>query len=203
MISERLIEIASFVADYNYIVAFIAGVGGFPSRPIAIILGATSRDLVVDFILIGGIASIIGALPLYLLGSHFRNRDLLKFLKGKGKFLHISEESYINANRYFSEKGLLFIFVGRFLPTVKLLIPLLVGYLKYSFKNMIIIVFLATVLELGVFMFIGSRIGLNWDAIKRVIDLSNNLILSLLGIGILIFLFVKRKEIFKKFSKQG
>jgi membrane protein DedA with SNARE-associated domain len=117
--------------------------------------------------------------------------------------LHISEESYINANRYFSEKGLLFIFVGRFLPTVKLLIPLLVGYLKYSFKNMIIIVFLATVLELGVFMFIGSRIGLNWDAIKRVIDLSNNLILSLLGIGILIFLFVKRKEIFKKFSKQG
>ncbi|KUK77572.1 MAG: Alkaline phosphatase [candidate division WS6 bacterium 34_10] len=203
MISERLIEIASFVSYYNYIVAFIAGVGGFPSRPIAIILGATSSDLFVDFILIGGIASIIGTLPLYLLGSHFRNRDLLKFLKGKGKFLHISEESYNNASKYLSEKGLLFIFVGRFLPTVKLLIPLLVGYLKYSFKNMIIIVFLATVLELGIFMFIGSRIGLNWDAIKRVIDLSNNFILSLLGIGILIFLFVKRKEIFKKFSKQG
>jgi membrane protein DedA with SNARE-associated domain len=67
---------------------------------------------------------------------------------------------------------------------------------------MIIIVFLATVLELAVFMFIGSRIGLNWDAIKSVIDASNNLILLLLGVGILIFIFVKRKKIFKKLSKK-
>jgi hypothetical protein len=51
-------------------------------------------------------------------------------------------------------------------------------------------------------MFIGSRIGLNWDAIKSVIDASNNLILLLLGVGILIFIFVKRKKIFKKLSKK-
>jgi membrane protein DedA with SNARE-associated domain len=202
MISERLMEIAFFIADYNYIVAFLAGVGGLPSRALAIISGATSSNLFVDFVLIGGIASIIGALPSYLLGSHFRNRDLLKFLKGKGKFLHVSEESYNKANRYLSQRGLLFIFVSRFIPTVKLVVPLLAGYLKYDFKYMIIIVFLATVLELAVFMFIGSRIGLNWDAIKSVIDASNNLILLLLGVGILIFIFVKRKKIFKKLSKK-
>lgn len=160
-------------------------------------LGATANGNLLGLILVGGIGGVIGATLLYLLGYHFRNKDLLKFLNGKGKFLHVSEHSYNDANKYLEKRGFLFIFLSRFIPAVKIITPILAGYLRYDFKHIPVSVFCGTVLQLFFFMFIGSRLGLSWDEIRRGMDILNNVIFVLLGTGVLVYVYVNRRKILK------
>jgi len=198
MISEYISMVALLVAEYGYIAAFLAGFGFFPTTTLALILGATSNGNIILLVLIGGFGSIVGFSLLYLLGYYLRNKDLLQFLKGKGKILRVSEEAYNDANRYLEKRGMLFIFLSRFIPAVKIVTPILAGYLGYSFKYIPITVFLITILQLSIFMFLGLRIGLSWYAIKRIIDISNNIIFTIIGVGVLIYLYLNRKKFFKK-----
>jgi membrane protein DedA with SNARE-associated domain len=198
MISEWIKEVAFLIAEYNFLAAFLAGFGFFPTMTLSLALGATSNDNTLQLIIVGATGGVVGSILLYLLGSRFREKDLLKFLNGKGKFLHISEEAYNDANKYLEKRGVLFIFLSRFIPAVKIVTPILAGYLKYNFEYIPIAVFLGTALQLYFFMYLGSRLGLSWDEIRNVMDILNNVIFFLLGIGTLVYVYINRRKIFKK-----
>jgi len=196
MLSTWINEITLWIESLGYGGIFLAGFGFFPANTLAVTLGAVKRDSLLQLALVGGIGGVFGSGLSYLLGYHFRNKDILKFLNGKGKFLNISEDSYNNALEYLEKWGFVFIFFSRFIGGVRSATPIVAGYLKYSFKVVGIAVFLGNVIHLYILVYIGSRVGLNWKDIKEVLDIFNSVIFVIVGLAILGYVWFRRERFF-------
>ena len=198
MISYWLREIAELLGELGYWGVFISSLGLFPKEIVMSVVGAINPDSILKIAIIGGLGSAIGALPTYYIGYYFRNKDILKFLNGKGKFLHISEDKYNKGEKFVKRGGIIFVYFSRFLPWVRVVTVIASGYLKYSIFSVLIAVFLGTATYAYIFGYIGSQVGFNWDEIKRIIDIFNNSILVLTGLGIIAIVYFNRKRIFGK-----
>lgn len=196
MISELLREIAHWFQALGYWGVFISGLGIFPIEITLAMMGASNPNSLIMISLVASFAEAIGVLPTYYVGYYFRNKDLLKFLNGKGKFLHISEKSYNTGYKNFKKSGSVFIFISRFVPWIRAATSLIAGYVKFSPILLSLIVFPATFIYSYIFAYVGAEIGDNWDEIKRIIDTFNNATLALIVIGTIIYLYVNRKKIF-------
>jgi membrane protein DedA with SNARE-associated domain len=198
MISYWIKEIAHLLGDLGYWGVFISSLGLFPKEIVMAVVGAINPDSLLKIAFVGGLGASIGTVLTYHVGYYFRNKDILKFLNGKGKFLHISEEKYNKGEKFLKKGGAPFIFFSRFLPWVRVVTVLASGYLKYNFFTVLIAVFLGTSTYAYIFAYIGSKVGFNWDEIKKIIDVFNNSILGLTVIGILLVVYFNRKRIFGK-----
>jgi membrane protein DedA with SNARE-associated domain len=198
MITYWIKEIAHFLGDLGYWGVFISSLGLFPKELVVAVVGAINPNSLLKISIIGGLGSSIGSALTYYIGYYFRNRDILKFLNQKGKFLHISEEKYSKGERFLKKGGAPFIFFSRFLPWVRVVTVLASGYLKYNFFVVIATVFTGACAYVYVFAYIGSQVGFNWEEIKKIIDIFNNSILALTVFGILLVVYLNRKKIFRK-----
>lgn len=198
MISDLLREIAHWFQALGYWGIFISGLGVFPIEITLAMMGAANPNSLIKISLVASIAEAIGVLPTYFLGYYLRNKDVLKFLNGKGKFLHISEKSYNTGYRNFKKSGSVFIFISRFVPWIRAATSLIAGYVKFSAILLSLIVFPATFIYAYVFSYIGAEIGDNWEQIKKFVDTFNNATLALIAIGIIVYLYVNREKIFNR-----
>lgn len=196
VISDFLREIAQWFQTLGYWGVFISGLGVFPIEITLAMMGANNPNSLIRISLVASIAEAVGVLPTYYVGYYFRNKDLLKFLNGKGKFLHISEKSYNTGYKNFKKTGSIYIFLSRFVPWIRAAAALIAGYVKFSPILLSLIVFPATFIYSYAFAYVGAEIGDNWDQIKRVIDTFNNATLALIIIGGIVYLYVNRKKIF-------
>lgn len=196
MLSTWINEITLWIESLGYGGIFLAGFGFFPSNALSMTLGAVKSDSLIKLTLVGGIGGIVGSGLSYLLGYHFRDKDLLKFLNGKGKFLNISEESYNSSLKYLKRWGFVFIFFSRFIGGVRSVTPIVAGYLKYPFKVVAIAVFLGNLIHIYILVYIGSRVGVNWKDIKEVLDIFNSIIFVIVGLAILGYVWFRREKFF-------
>lgn len=196
VISDFLREIAQWFQTLGYWGVFLSGFGVFPIEITLAMMGANNPNSLIRISLVASLAEAIGVLPTYYVGYYFRNKDLLKFLNGKGKFLHISEKSYNTGYKNFKKTGSIYIFLSRFVPWIRAAAALIAGYVKFSPILLSLIVFPATFIYSYIFAYVGAEIGDNWDEIKRVIDTFNNATLALIIIGIGVYLYINRKKIF-------
>jgi membrane protein DedA with SNARE-associated domain len=74
----------------------------------------------------------------------------------------------------------------------------LAGYLKYNVFLTSIAVFIGTFVYAYGFAYLGSEIGLNWEQIKKMMDMINN-ILAIVTILVIGFLAYKNRQKIKKF----
>ncbi len=198
VISELLKNMAHWFGTLGYWGVFISGFGVFPIEITISMMGANNPNSLLKISLVAALGEAIGVLPTYFLGYYFRNKDLLKFLNGRGKFLHISEKSYNSGYKHFKRKGSIFIFISRFVPWLRAITALIAGYLKFNPVVLSLIVFPATFIYAYIFAFIGAELGDNWSQIKKIIDTFNNATLALIIIGIMVYLYVNREKIFRK-----
>ena len=184
-----------WVENFEYIGMFLAGIGFFiPSAIIALVVGALKDSNFFELALIGGLGGVFGASILYLLGYCFRNKNILKYIKGKGKFLGISEKSYIETYDHITKRGLLYVFISRSLPLVREAASIIVGYLRYNFIIVLVVTFLGTVAYLYVLEYIGFVVGLSLEDIQKATTILNISMLSLLCVVVFVYLYIRRKK---------
>lgn len=204
MISNLLREIAHWFGSLGYWGVFISGFGVFPIELTTAMMGANNPNSLIKISLVAAIAEAIGFLPTYFLGYYLRNKDILKFLNRRGRFLHISEQSYNSGFKTFKKRGSIYIFFSRFVPWLRVLTSLIAGYVKYNLLILsLMIIFPATFIYTYIFAYIGAEIGDNWGEIKKIIDTFNNVTLALIIIGLVIYLYINRERIFNgRFKKR-
>lgn len=152
--------------------------------------------LVVIFATIG---SLVGSLLSYYLGRYGGNRFVVRY----GKYFLLDEESLIKTERWFSRKGELTIFIGRFIPLVRHVISIPAGIGKMNIKKFMLYTFLGAGMWNAFLTYVGFVLGNNWKTIKQYSDYVSFGVLVILIVLIIYFVWrhIKKRKLFKNFNK--
>lgn len=198
VITDILTKITILMGQLGYPGLLIASIGVLPAELVITMVAATKPNELVPIALTVSLGEVFGALWTYAVGYYFRNKDILSFLTGKGQFLKITENSFNKNNQSIKKYGLLYILISRFVPALRVVVLVLAGYLKYNIFLSSIAVFIGTFVYAYGFAYLGSEIGLNWEQIKKMMDMINN-ILAIVTILVIGFLAYKNRQKIKKF----
>lgn len=198
MISNWIYAITIWFGKLGYWGVFFSCLGLFPAEIVMAMVGAAKPDGLFQIALVSSLGEMLGALPTYLIGLFFSKKDILHFINGKGRFLNVKEGTYSSGYKSIQRKGIGYIFFTRFIPWVRVASALVAGYVKYNIIIFSLAVFAGTFLYAYAFAYLGSRIGFNWEEIKRIIDTFNTGMLLLTGLGIIGYVLMKRLKSKKK-----
>ena len=201
MISDLLMTATIWMGKFGYPGIFIASVGILPAEVVIVMVAAQKPTELIPIAATTAIGEVVGALLTYLVGYYFRNKDILKFLSGKGKFLNISEKAFEKGKKDLSKKGFLYILLTRFTPGLRVLTLVVAGYLESNLFTTSIAVFIGTFIYAYAFAYLGAEIGFNWFQIKGILDTVNNVLTFLTTLVVAIILYKNRKKV-KKFIKR-
>jgi membrane protein DedA with SNARE-associated domain len=193
VISDILIKLTFWMGRLGYPGVFISTVGVLPAEVVITMVAATKTDQIFQIAAVASLGEVVGALWTYAIGYYFKDKDVLGFLNGKGKWMNISEKTFNKSNKYVKKRGFLYIILTRFTPGLRVAVLLVAGYLKYNVLAASVAVFIGTFVYAFGFAYLGSKIGFNWDQIKRVMDMINGG-LTILTLSIIGFLIYKNKE---------
>lgn len=193
MISDILIKLTFWMGRLGYPGVFISTVGVLPAEVVITMVAATKTDQIFQIAAVASLGEVVGALWTYAIGYYFKDKDVLGFLNGKGKWMNISEKTFNKSNKYVKKRGFLYIILTRFTPGLRVAVLLVAGYLKYNVLAASVAVFIGTFVYAFGFAYLGSKIGFNWDQIKRVMDMINGG-LTILTLSIIGFLIYNNKE---------
>jgi membrane protein DedA with SNARE-associated domain len=154
--------------------------------------GEMSFTLVILFATLG---SLVGSLLSYFLGRYGGKRFVLRY----GKYFLLNEEHLINAEKWFSKKGDLTIFIGRFIPLVRHVISIPAGVGKMDIKKFMIYTVIGAGMWNAFLAYVGFVLGNNWEAIKQYSDYISWAVLAIIIIVGAYFLW---KEIKKRRKKE-
>jgi membrane protein DedA with SNARE-associated domain len=162
--------------------------------PFAGFLIASGEMKFLFVVLSATLGSIFGSLLSYYFGKYGGNRFVLKY----GKYFLLNAEHLIKAERWFSKKGELTIFIGRFIPIVRHVISIPAGIGKMNIKKFIIYTIIGAGIWNSFLAYVGFVLGNNWEVIKQYSDYIS---WGVLGIIVIIGVYFLWKEIKKRKKK--
>jgi membrane protein DedA with SNARE-associated domain len=160
--------------------------------------GGMKFALVVIFSTLG---SLTGSLFSYYIGARWGNRFVLKY----GKYLLLNEEHLKSTERWFSKKGDLTIFIGRFIPLVRHVISIPAGIGKMNIKKFIIYTLLGAGIWNAFLAYFGFVLGNNWQTIKQYSDYLSWGVLAIIILACAYFLWkeIKKRKIRNRKRKEN
>ncbi|MEM0073179.1 MAG: DedA family protein [Thermoplasmatales archaeon] len=196
LIKESISVMSSLGPLGVFFLMLLEGVGlPFPSEVIMVFAGFLSSGstfLFVVYALTGSIGGFLGNVILYYI-SKYGGRPLILFI---GKYMGLREEHLIRTEKWFDSKGEWTIFFGRFVPGFRSYMSIPAGIsgmrvLKFSILTFSGSLIWSTSLETG-----GYYLGKSWEKIIPTLTQIGVifLILFILGLGLYIFITVKRRK---------
>ncbi len=178
------------IGIWGYVILFLYSLGGgFVALLAAGILSSvesTSLNIIVC-ILVAGIANLIGSSGLFYL-SRYQKAEVMRFLKNHRRKIALSH-IWIKKFDYF------IIFIHKYLYGIKTIIPMVIGFSRYSDKKFMIYNFFASFLWAGIIGTLSYAMG---DALRRAYEqYSNPYIFPAIGIFIIIALVLLANKITK------
>ena len=151
--------------------------------------GEMKFALVVIFSTLGSLA---GSLVSYYIGKYGGNKLVLK----SGRYFLLNKEHLMKTEKWFSEKGELTIFIGRFIPLVRHVISIPAGIGKMNIKKFIIYTLIGAGMWNSFLAYFGFVLGNNWETIKQYSDYVSFGVLFVLVvlIGYFVWKQVKKKR---------
>jgi membrane protein DedA with SNARE-associated domain/uncharacterized tellurite resistance protein B-like protein len=125
--------------------------------------GVTRPPLV--FLLVW-LANVGGALCVYFAGRRYGRR---LFATGAGRRL-LTPEALVFIEREYLRFGVVGIFIGRFLPGIRAVVPPFAGIANLSLPRAGIPIALASGIWYGGLTILGTELGANWERIKTVLS---------------------------------
>ena len=148
-------------------------------------------------ILAATLGSLLGAIVLYYIGKIFNKERLKRIISGKiGKILRLKAKDIEMADEWFGKKGNVTVFFCRFVPIVRSLISIPAGMSEMPMLKFLLYTTVGSLIWNTVLIFIGNRVGDNWESILGIFDQYSHIVLV-----ILIVLFVGFIVWFYKFRK--
>ena len=171
--SEVIFPLAGFVSfksNFNYLQTFLMSFSGA--------LGAT-----------------IGSIMIYLLSYKFGRSAIIKL----GKYVFVSQKKIEKAEHWFQKYGVYAVFLGRMAPGIREIISVPAGISRMDFKKFVAFTFFGSLIWSTLLVFAGYYFGNSWDtfstSLQRTFPVITLLLLLGIAIGLIYFLFKKRKKI--------
>lgn len=160
-----------------------------PAAGFAVAKGDLSLILV---ILAGMLGCVLGALPLYYLGSLFDEERLVAFTKKYGKYLFVKPDDILASSRWFDKHGKKAIFFGRMVPSIRSLISIPAGMNKMPIPSFIVLTALGSSIWITVLTLAGYHFGNNYEIIETMLAPYSRIFL-ILAVVIIVGWLVKRR----------
>lgn len=170
----------------------------FPPIPSEVIMPAAGfavarGDLsLIMVILAGTLGSVLGALPLYYLGSLFNKERLVLFTEKYGKYVFVKSDDVLSSNAWFDKHGKKAVFFGRMVPGIRSLISIPAGMNKMPLLSFLVLTAIGSSIWTTVLTLAGYHFGKNYDVIATMLAPYSKVFL-LLAMVIVIGWFIKRR----------
>lgn len=138
----------------------------------------------------GALGNLAGSCLAYWIGLKGGRPLIEKY----GKYILLSEHDLNIADRWFSRHGEWIVFFGRLLPVVRTYISFPAGISKMNFKKFIVYTFAGVFIWSTLFVWLGVKLGNNWEMIRERLHNVDVLIAVLVFLGIVGFVYKHRKH---------
>lgn len=134
----------------------------FPSETILVTSGVEMTRGVFQFFplwLFAAMGNIVGSNIAYYIGRYLGRKVILKY----GRFVKLTEKRLASVEVKFQKYQILFLFVGKFIPFVRIAIPYLAGINKVSFLTFTIYNSVSAFIWSFLFISLGHSIDAIWS----------------------------------------
>jgi membrane protein DedA with SNARE-associated domain len=190
MFSQITDTVLGFFADLGYLGIFAmmtieSSFVPFPSEVAMIPAWALIERGEMTFLMVlfaGTLGAWCGATINYILGYYLWGPVIKKLIHSYGRYIFLNESHYLQAEKFFQEKGAITTFIGRFIPAVRQLISIPAGVFRMNFA----VFSLWTILGAGIWNIILIAIGYYAsDKQDMILLYIKEIVLSLLFIALL------------------
>lgn len=190
--TQYIHQILDFFASLGYLgVALGLLIEVIPSEIVLAYAGYLVAGGHINFwgaVIAGSLAGTLAQLFLYWLG-YYGGRP---FIEKYGKYLLINKHHIDVAEKWFSDYGVGVIFTARFVPVVRHAISIPAGLSKMSIKKFTLYTFLAIIPWSILFIYIGKKLGKNWDTAKHVIAPYTPLLIVIAIALLIVYILIKK-----------
>ena len=154
-----------------------------PSEVIMPVAGMASANGKLSFTLAvaaGTAGAMLGNVFWYLAARALGHDRLKPIIRRHGKWLTLDWNDVEKAHRWFDRHGMILVFAGRLIPTVRSLVSIPAGLLDMRFRNFVIASTIGTAMWTALLAGAGYKLQENFRDIGQVIGPLSNLVLALL-----------------------
>jgi membrane protein DedA with SNARE-associated domain len=167
-----------------------------PAAGFAAAMGKMNLILV---IVAGTLGSVLGALPLYYLGTIFDEKRLLKLTEKYGKYVLVKPSDVTNAQAWFNKYGKAVIFFGRMIPAIRSLISIPAGMNRMPMIPFLILTTIGSAIWTTLLAYAGYVLGANYEQVETFIEpISKFVVFAVLTIAAVIAFFRIKHVFFDK-----
>ena len=167
-----------------------------PSELIMPLAGFTVTQGKMNFILViiaGTIGSLVGTMPWYFLGKSWGLERTVKIADRYGKWLTLSGEDVVRANKWFNRRGNTAIAFGRLVPGIRTYISLPAGISKMPILPFLVYSTLGSIFWVTLLTGAGYIFGANYELVGKYMKPLSVFVLIAV-ISTVIFWIIKRKK---------
>ncbi len=164
-----------------------------PAAGFAAAMGKMNLVLV---IIAGTLGSVLGALPLYYLGTVFDEKRLFSLAEKYGKYVLVKPSDVTNAQDWFHKYGKTVIFFGRMIPAIRSLISIPAGMARMPMLPFLVLTAIGSAIWTTTLAYAGYILGANYEQVEAFIEpISKIVVIVVLCIGAVIA-FIRIKSVF-------
>lgn len=160
-----------------------------PAAGFAAAIGELS---LISVIIAGTIGSVLGALPLYYLGSRLDETRLIRLTERYGKYLLITPKDIVSAQAWFDRHGKTVVFFGRMIPAIRSLISIPAGMARMSLLPFLMLTAIGSMIWSALLAYAGFVLGANYEKVGIYIESVSHYVVLLM---VLIFSYLLYRRI--------
>ncbi|HEX8725987.1 MAG TPA: DedA family protein [Gemmatimonadaceae bacterium] len=138
------------------------------------------------------VGNVAGAMLIYVLGRRYGAERLERRLLGQR-----AEQVEARLIDYYGRFGLAALFLGRFIPGVRALVPPFAGALRVPALTAGLLIGSASAIWYGVVSYLGFTLGADWPALVRVLSRDGGTaaaVAAVLGLGLVTVMLIRRRK---------
>ena len=139
----------------------------------------------------GAIGCVLGSIPSYYIG-YFGGRD---FVEKYGKYVLVSKKDLEEADKWVDKYGDWAFFLCRMLPVVRTFVSLPAGILRARKRTFFTLTFLGSLIWSYVLVYVGIKMGENFEALKSNWQKFDAVIIAVFGILGVIYVYKHIKNL--------
>lgn len=152
-----------------FALAMMTNVGSELFLPFAWFLVGLGKMNLYIAIAIGGVASYVGSIVLYLIGRRDNKDKIHNFVEKYGKYMFISTKEVDAGFAFFAKYGIVSVFLGRFVPVIRAAVSFPAGAIKMPFWKYTIVTLLGDTGWSALLILLGYTFGENYTQVQALL----------------------------------
>ncbi len=194
MLDLLISKTIEFFVSMGYLGMFFASFAPLPTEAVVALLAASPEINLWKLSFAASLGSIVGGIPIYLIGYLFTEDVLYTFLNGKGKFLRVDTGKISVSKQKIRKYSFVYVFVTRLIPWLRLPADIASGYVRVNFFEFCISLFAGMFVYTIAIAYLGKEAGNNWDVITKYLNIFDKSVILLMCAGLIVYLLYKGKR---------